>query len=318
MSSKTDISGETQYQFANARSQRAFIQKYWPLYLISIPGLLYFAIFKYIPLFGSSIAFQNYNIFKGISGSPWVGMVHFKRLFTYPEFMIILKNTLYIGMYDLIFAFPVPIILALLLNEIRFNGYKRLLQTVIYMPHFLSWVIVGGIVIGLLSPTTGIVNQVLGWFHIESIYFMGENSYIRSILIGSGIWKDSGWGTIIYLAAIAGIHPDLYEAAEIDGAGRFRQVISITLPSILPTITILLLLHIGHFMDFGFERVFLFLNPLNSENGEILDTYVYRAGLVDRQYSFTTAIGLFKSLVGLVLIIIGNTVSKKASGESLY
>ncbi|NQX58720.1 ABC transporter permease [Paenibacillus qinlingensis] len=318
MASKTDISGEKQFQFANARAQWAFVQKYWPLYVLSIPGLLYFALFKYIPLFGSSIAFQNYNIFKGVSGSPWVGMAHFKRLFTYPEFLIILKNTLLIGMYDLIFAFPVPIILALLLNEIRFNGYKRLVQTVIYMPHFLSWVIVGGIIIGLLSPTTGIVNQVMGWFHIESIYFMGESSYIRSILIGSGIWKDSGWGTIIYLAAIAGINPDLYEAAEIDGAGRFRQVMSITLPSILPTITILLLLQIGHFMDFGFERVYLFLNPLNSENGEILDTYVYRSGLIDRQYSFTTAIGLFKSFVGLALIMIGNTLSKKTSGESLY
>ncbi|MNI38211.1 putative multiple-sugar transport system permease YteP [compost metagenome] len=318
MASKTESAGQPQFHFGNARSKLSFVKKYWPLYLISIPGLIYFVIFKYIPLFGSVIAFQNYNIFKGVSGSPWVGLVHFKRLFLYPEFMNILKNTLLLGLYDLVFAFPIPIILALLLNEIRINGYKRVLQTVLYMPHFLSWVIVGGMIIGLLSPTTGIVNQVLEWFNIEPIYFLGENSYIRSILIGSSIWKDSGWGTIIYLAAIAGINPDLYEAAEIDGAGKLRQVLSITIPTILPTITILLLLHIGNFLDFGFERVFLFLNPLNSANGEILDTYVYRAGLVDRQYSFTTAIGLFKSVVGLFLIVLGNTISKKATGEGLY
>ncbi|OPH49046.1 protein lplB [Paenibacillus ferrarius] len=318
MASKTISAGQRQYRLANIRSQRAIIQKYWPLYVVSIPGLLYFAIFKYIPLFGSAIAFQNYNIFKGVTGSPWVGLVHFKRLFAYPEFLNILKNTMLIGLYDLIFAFPIPIVLALLLNEIRINRYKRVLQTVIYMPHFLSWVIVGGIIMGLLSPSTGLINQVLERFHLESIYFLGENSYIRSILIGTGIWKDSGWGTIIYLAAIAGINPDLYEAAEMDGAGRFRQVLSITIPSILPTITILLLLHIGHFLDFGFERVFLFLNPLNSENGEILDTYVYRAGLMDHQYSFTTAIGLFKSLVGLVLLMSGNMLSRKTTGEGLY
>jgi putative aldouronate transport system permease protein len=288
------------------------------LYLISIPGLVYFLIFKYIPMGGSMIAFQNYNIFKGITNSPWVGLEHFQRMFAYPEFMNILKNTLLLGFYDLVIAFPVPIVLALLLSEIRSTGFKRVVQTVVYMPHFLSWVIVGGILIGLLSPSTGVVNHILGWFNMEPIYFLGENSYIRTILISSGIWKDSGWGTIIYLAAIAGINPDLYEAAEIDGAGRFRQVMSITIPAIVPTIVILFLLHIGRFMDFGFERVFVFLNPLNSQNGEILDTYVYRAGLIDRQYSYTTAIGLFKSLVGLLLIGTGNALSKRTTGESLY
>ncbi|WNQ12789.1 ABC transporter permease subunit [Paenibacillus aurantius] len=318
MASKMDIAREGILTFNDSKAKRSFIMKHWPLYAISIPGLLYFIIFKYIPLFGSVIAFQDYNIFKGIRGSKWVGLEHFQRMFEYHEFLMILKNTLLIGLYDLVFAFPIPILLALLLNEIRFHGYKRVVQTVIYMPHFLSWVIVGGVVVALLSPSTGVVNHSLGWFGIEPIYFLGENSYIRTILIGSGIWKDSGWGTIIYLAAIAGINPDLYEAAEMDGAGKFRQVMAITVPSILPVITILFLLHIGRFLDFGFERVFVFLNSLNSENGEILDTYVYRAGLVDRQYSYTTAIGLFKSIVGLVLIVAGNSLSKKASGEGLY
>ena len=318
MASKIQASDRAGAAFSSRKARWVFVRKYFALYLISIPGIVFFLLFKYVPLLGSAIAFQDYNIFKGITESPWVGLEQFKRMFQYTEFLMILKNTLLIGLYDLVFAFPVPILLALLLNELRLATYKRIVQTVIYMPHFLSWVIVGGIVVGLLSPTTGFVNQILSSFGIEPIYFLGENSYIRSILIGSGIWKDSGWGTIIYLAAIAGINPDLYEAAQIDGANRLRQTFSITIPSIMPTIVILFLLHIGNFLDFGFERVFIFLNPLNSTNGEILDTYVYRAGLVDRQYSYTTAIGLFKSLVGLMLIVIGNTLSRKTTGDGLY
>lgn len=318
MASKIQPTDSIRVAFPHKKARWAFARKYYPLYLISIPGILFFIVFKYIPLMGSVIAFQDYNIFKGVTGSPWAGLAHFQRMFAYDEFLNILKNTLLIGLYDLCFAFPVPIVLALLLNELRSALYKRFVQTVIYMPHFLSWVIVGGIVVGLLSPTTGFVNHVLSLFGIDPIYFLGDNAYIRTILIGAGVWKDSGWGTIIYLAAIAGINPDIYEAAEIDGANRMRQTLSITIPAILPTITILFLLHIGNFLDFGFERVYILLNPLNSQNGEILDTYVYRAGLVDRQYSYTTAIGLFKSVVGFLLILIGNTFSKKATGEGLY
>ncbi|CAG7647830.1 ABC transporter permease [Paenibacillus allorhizosphaerae] len=318
MASKIQASDRARVGFGSKRARWVFVRKYFALYLISVPGIVFFLLFKYVPLLGSAIAFQDYNIFKGITESPWVGLDQFKRMFQYTEFLIILKNTLLIGLYDLVFAFPVPILLALLLNELRIATYKRIVQTVIYMPHFLSWVIVGGIVVGLLSPTTGFVNHILSSLGIEPIYFLGDNSYIRTILIGSGIWKDSGWGTIIYLAAIAGINPDLYEAAQIDGANRLRQTFSITIPSIMPTIVILFLLHIGNFLDFGFERVYIFLNPLNSTNGEILDTYVYRAGLVDRQYSYTTAIGLFKSLVGLLLIMIGNTLSRKTTGDGLY
>ncbi|MET3546837.1 ABC transporter permease [Paenibacillus cellulositrophicus] len=294
------------------------LRKYKALYLISLPGIIYFIVFKYLPLLGSVMAFQNYNIFKGFTGSPWVGLDQFRRMFTYPEFLRILENTVLIGFYDLIFAFPVPIIFALLLNELRKVVYKRILQTVVYLPHFLSWVIIGGIMIGILSPTTGIVNQVLNAFGLKSIYFLGEDSYIRSILVGTGIWKDSGWGTIVYLAALASVNPELYEAARIDGASRWRQTLSITIPAILPTITIMFLLHIGNFLDFGFERVFVFVNSLNESKGDILDTYIYRVGLIDQQYSYTTAIGLFKSVVGLVLVMIGNTLSKRASGEGLY
>ncbi|MBD2862652.1 MULTISPECIES: ABC transporter permease [Paenibacillus] len=295
-----------------------YMWKYRALYFISIPGIVYFFIFKYVPLFGSVIAFQDYNIFKGFTGSEWVGLKHFKTMFEHYDFLRILNNTILLGLYDLFIAFPAPIVLALLLNELRLVLYKRVLQTVVYMPHFLSWVIISGIAIGILSPSTGILNKALSLFGIDPIYFLGENSYIRTILIGSGIWRDTGYGTIIYLAALAGINPDLYEAAEVDGASRWRQTLSITLPSLLPTIMILFLLHIGKFLDLGFERVYVFLNPLNTENGEILDTYIYKVGLLSQQYSYTTAVGLFKSLVGLMLIVIGNVFSKKTTGESLY
>ncbi|GLI05148.1 protein lplB [Paenibacillus tyrfis] len=303
---------------SQARETWRLMKKYKAIYFLSLPSILYFVVFKYVPLMGSVMAFQNYNIFKGIAGSPWIGLENFQRMFAYDEFLRILKNTILIGFYDLIFAFPFPIVLALLLNEMRLLMYKRIIQTVVYMPHFLSWVIVGGIAIGILSPTTGVVNHVLGMFGIEPIYFLGEDSYIRSILVGSGMWKDSGWGTIVYLAALAGVNPEMYEAAVMDGASRWRQTISITIPTIMPTIVILFLLHIGHFLDFGFERVYVFLNSLNEGSGDIMDTYIYRVGLVGRQYSFTTAIGLFKSVVGLALIMLGNALSRKATGQGLY
>ncbi|MDK8191363.1 ABC transporter permease subunit [Paenibacillus sp. UMB7766-LJ446] len=295
-----------------------YLWRYRILYLLSLPGILYFFLFKYVPLFGSVIAFQNYNIFKGITGSDWVGLEHFQKMFSHYDFLRILNNTILLGLYDLVIAFPVPILLAILLNEVRMIVFKRLLQTIVYMPHFLSWVVISGIFMGIFSMDAGVVNKALGFLGMQPIYFLGEDSYIRSILIGSGIWRDSGYGTIIFLAAIAGINPDLYEAAEVDGAGRLKQIWSITLPSLLPTIMILLLLHIGKFLDLGFERVFVFLNPLNLESGEILDTYIYKAGLLSQQYSYTTAIGLFKSVVGLMLILLGNFFSKKTTGESLY
>jgi putative aldouronate transport system permease protein len=295
-----------------------YMWKYKALYLISLPGILFFLLFKYVPLMGSVIAFQNYNLFAGFRGSPWVGFEHFERMFAHYDFLRILGNTLLLGIYDIIFAFTAPIVLALLLNEVRLALYKKIVQTIIYAPHFLSWVIVSGIFVGILSPSSGVVNVIMGWFGIDPIYFLGEDSYIRSILVGSGLWRDVGWGTIIYLAALAGINPDLYEAAEMDGAGRWKQTLSITLPALLPVITILFLLKIGDFLDYGFERVFVFQNPLNLDNSEILDTYIYKAGLNQMQYSYATAIGLFKSVVGLTLLTVANSLSKKATGESLY
>ncbi|MGG1518857.1 ABC transporter permease subunit [Paenibacillus oryzisoli] len=307
-----------QDQTSRRRGFLAYYQRYKVLYLLSIPGIVYFLLFKYIPLSGSVMAFQDYSIFTGIWKSDWVGLANFRRMMEYADFWRILKNTMAIGVYTLVFAFPIPIVLALMMNELRNQLFKRFVQTAVYLPHFLSWIVVGGIVIEILNPTTGVVNSLLKLFGHEPIYFMGEDSFIRTIIVSSSIWRDAGWSTIIYLAAMSGINPDLYEAAQIDGATRWRQTLSITIPSILPTITILFLLQIGNFLDLGFERVFVFLNPLNNAHGDILDTYIYRVGLIQREYSYTTAIGLFKSVIGLVLIVSANMFSKKTTGEGLY
>ncbi len=257
-----------------------YMWKHKFIYLIALPGIIFFLVFKYIPMVGIVIAFQDYNIYNGIFGSEWVGLKHFLRMWEYPDFLRILKNTLLINFYDLLVAFTFPIIMALMLNEVRKLLVKRLIQTVVYMPHFLSWVIISGVFIGILSPSTGLINQFINFLGFESIYFLGEDSYIRSIIVGAGVWRDTGWGTIIYLAALAGINPQLYEAAEIDGANRWQQTLSITMPTLLPTIMLLFLLQIGNFLDFGFERVDVFLNPFNRVNGEIFDTYIYNVGLL--------------------------------------
>ncbi|NHN29884.1 sugar ABC transporter permease [Paenibacillus sp. S3N08] len=283
-----------------------------------LPGLIFFIVFKYIPLAGVVIAFQDYNVFNGIFGSKFVGFKHFYNLFTYPEFLRVLKNTVLISIYQIVLGFPAPIVLAMLMNEVRRIFFKRTVQTILYLPHFLSWVIVGGLVINFLSPSSGMMNDVLRWLGKEPVFFMQEPGYFRSIIVISGIWKEVGWGTIIYLAALAGINPELYEAAEVDGAGKLKQAISITLPSLLPTIMVLLLLRIGNVLDLGFEQVYMLLNPLVTETGEIIDTYIYRIGLLGGQYGYTTAIGLFKSLIGVILVVGANQLSKKTTGNSIY
>lgn len=287
------------------------------LWLLAAPGILHFLIFRYVPMFGNVIAFQDYSIFSGIMDSPWVGFKHFANMFTYAEFYNILRNTLVLSLYSIIFGFPAPLVLALLLNEIRKSWFKKPVQTLLYLPHFLSWVIVGSIFINLLS-IKGFLNTIFGWFGIGSIDFLTQPEYFRGILVSVGIWKEMGWGMIIYLAALSGINPNLYEAAMVDGAGRFRQMWSITLPSLMPAIVVLFLLRVGHVLDSNVEQVLIMLNPLVRDVGEVIDTYVYRVGLLGAQFSLTTAIGIFKSLVGLLLVVGLNTLSRKTTGESIY
>lgn len=287
------------------------------LLIIALPGLLHFLTFKYIPLLGNVIVFQNYDMFKGIWGSKWVGFDHFVTLFTYYDFLRILKNTLILSFYRLIFGFPAPLILAILLNEIRHMFFKRSIQTFLYFPHFLSWVIVGGIFIRLID-VNGIINDLISMLGLERISFLTESRYFRSIIVWAAIWKEVGWGMIIYLAAIAGINPNLYEAAVVDGANRWRQMWHITMPALLPAIVVLMLLHISNLLDTGVEEVLMFLNPLVRDVGEVLDTYVYRVGLLEARFSYTTAIGFFKSVVGLLLVMGVNTLARKTTGESIY
>lgn len=288
------------------------------LYVMLLPGVLYFLIFKYIPMFGLVIAFQDYKPFKGISGSDWVGLKHFTRLFSEPDFLNILTNTLLLFGMNLLFFFPVPIILALMLNEVRLSFFKKTFQTLVYLPHFMSWVIIVSISFVMLTSDGGIVNELLVYFGFEKINFLLSPEWFRPTYIIQVIWREAGWGTIIYLAAIASVDPGLYEAARMDGAGRLRQVWHITLPAIRSVIIILLILKIGDVLELGFEHVYLMLNSMNREVAEIIDTYVYTAGLRQGKFSYSTAIGLFKSLIGLVLVIAANKLAKKMGEEGVY
>lgn len=288
------------------------------LYVMLLPGVLYFIIFKYIPMFGIAIAFQDYKPFKGFGGSEWVGFKHFERLFTEPDFVNILTNTLLLFGMNLLFFFPIPIILALMLNEVRLSFFKRTFQTLVYLPHFMSWVIIVSISFVMLTSDGGIVNELLVYFGFEKIDFLLSPEWFRPTYIIQVIWREAGWGTIIYLAAIASVDPQLYEAARMDGAGRLRQVWHITLPAIRSVIVILLILKIGDVLELGFEHVYLLLNSMNREVAEIIDTYVYTAALKQGKFSYATAIGFFKSFIGLVLVMLANRLAKKMGEEGVY
>ncbi|MBB6732733.1 sugar ABC transporter permease [Cohnella sp. CBP 2801] len=287
------------------------------LYLFLLPGIAYFIIFKYLPMYGIIIAFQDYSPFLGIAGSEFVGLKHFVRFFTDDEFVRVFRNTILISLYKLVFGFPVPILLALMLNEVRIRWFNKTMQTLVYIPHFFSWVIFGGIVIQALSPT-GIVNAILHLFGMDPVLFLGHKEYFRSIVVISDILKESGWASIVYLAAIAGVDPTLYEAARMDGAKKWREIWHITLPGIRNTIIILLILRLGSVLELGVQQVFMLYNPLVYDVGDIIDTYVYRVGLTEQKYSFATAVGLFQSVVGLILIYISNGLSKRFGGGGLW
>lgn len=288
------------------------------MYFLLLPGVLYFVIFKYLPMAGLVMAFQDYKPHLGFLESPWVGLKHFERFFTEPQFWMLFRNTLLLAVYNLVFFFPLPIVLALMLNEVRKEMFKRFVQTIVYLPHFVSWVVAVGIFYVLFTTEGGVVNEFIARLGMEKIPFLLSEEWFRTMIVSQSIWKEAGWGTIIFLAALSGVDLQLYEAARMDGAGRWRQLWHITLPAIRSTIVILFILRLGSFLDTGFEHIFLMLNSMNREVGEVFDTYVYLKGLTQAQYSYSAAVGMFKSLVGLVLVIGANRLAKKMGEEGVY
>ncbi len=300
------------------RGSRFGLRKHMLLYLMILPGFLYFVVFKYFPMGGLVIAFQDYQPFQGILGSPWVGFKHFVRLFTEPTFFMLLRNTLVLFAMNIVFFFPLPILLALMLNEVRHKFFKNAIQTIIYIPHFMSWVIIVSITYVFLTVDGGVLNELLAAVGLPKISFLTSSEWLRTVYIGQIIWKELGWSTIIYLAAITVVDTQLYEAAEMDGAGRLRKTWHVTLPAIRPVIITLLILKIGSTLDLGFEHMYLLLNSLNREVAEIFDTYIYTAGLKNGQLSYSTTIGLFKGIVGLVLVMLSNRLAKKLGEDGVY
>jgi putative aldouronate transport system permease protein len=301
-------------------SQRfvASIAKNWQIYLMLAPMVIYFLIFAYRPMLGLTIAFKDFSLFKGIWGSPWVGLEHFRTLFDDPYFWRAVKNTVIISGLSLIFAFPAPIILALMFNELRHQGFKRMAQTIAYLPHFISIVIVAGIVVNFFAPS-GIVNLILMKLGAsEPTYFLTKPEWFRPIFIGSNIWKEAGFESIIYLAAIAGVSPSLYESAKVDGATRFQMMYLITLPCILPTILIMLIIRIGNLLEVSFEYVILLYQPATYETADVITTWIYRQGLQNNNYDVATAAGVFNAVVAFTLVITANRLSKRLSKTSLW
>ncbi|MFF2885928.1 ABC transporter permease [Paenibacillus sp. NPDC057967] len=289
------------------------------LYMMLIPVVLYFIIFHYKPMYGAIIAFKDFKPFLGIGDSPWVGFKHFEQFFESYYFLRILRNTLVISLYQLIFGFPAAIILALLLNELKNQIFKRFVQSVSYLPHFISLVVVCGMLIDFLQPD-GIINRFLMAVGAigEPINFMILPEWFRVIFVGSGIWQSVGWSSIIFLAALSGINPSLYEAAAVDGAGRWRQMLSITLPGIMPTIIILLIINIGNFMVVGFDKIILLYNSATYETADVIGSFVFRRGITEANYSFTAAVGLFNSVINFTLLVLVNQLAKKKADSSLW
>ncbi|MFC4807741.1 ABC transporter permease [Paenibacillus sp. GCM10023250] len=287
------------------------------IYMLILPTIAFFAVFTYAPFYGITLAFKDFKILSGILHSPWVGFEHFRSMFASEKFPELLRNTVVISLYRLIFGFPVPILFALLLNEVRQLWFKRSIQTITYFPHFLSWVVFGGIVYNFIGPS-GIINLLLVNAGLDKFNFTTNDEVFRTVIVVTAILKEFGWGAIIYLAALSGIDGQLYEAAKIDGAGKLRQIWHVTLPGIRPIIALLFCLQLAGILDAGFDQIFIFLNPAVYDVGDIIDTYVYRLGLLQSQFELATAVGLFKGVIGMVLIIAANTTIRRMGEKSLW
>ena len=298
------------------RLRRVWSNRY--LYLLLIPCVLYYAIFKYAPMYGLVIAFKEFKFSKGILGSPWVGLENFRYVFGLKDFYRVFGNAVMLNLLKLLIYFPIPILLSLALNEVPFLRYKRLAQTTIYLPYFISWVVIGGILVNLLSPSWGIVNTLIKSLGGEPVFFLGKDRYFRGIAVASHVWKTAGWDSIIYLAAVTAINPDLYEAATIDGASRLRRIWHVTLPGIRPTIVILLLLTVGKILDNGFEQISVIQNNSNLQVSQVFETYVYKQGLVSGRFSFAATVGLFSSSVGFILLVGANFIARLCGEEGIF
>lgn len=288
------------------------------LYLFLLPATAYLLIFSYGPMYGIQIAFKDFYAYLGIEGSPWVGWKHFENFFRSPRFSILLQNTLTLSFYSLLAGFPLPIILALLLNYTPKQGLKKFAQTASYAPHFISTVVLVGMLNVFFSPRSGFINTMLGWIGIDPIFFLGDPKWFKHMYVWSGVWQSTGWGSIIYLAALAGVSPELHEAAIIDGANKLQRIWNIDIPTIMPTMVILLVMNFGSIMNVGYEKVFLMQNDLNMSASEIISTYTYKIGLQGAQYSYSTAIGLFNNVVNFVMLVVVNRVARSLSGSSLW
>ena len=313
VSSQPAIIKTSQFKLA-----RKSFRRHWQLYLLVLPSVAYFIIFKYIPISNAVIAFKDYNVVQGIWGSEWIGTKNFQAFFENPVFWTLLQNTFFLSVYAIVVGFPIPIILALCLNEIRNGVFKRTVQMVTYAPYFISTVVMVSMIILILSPRLGIVNQAIRALGGTSTDFMGNADNFRNIYVWSDVWQTAGYAAVIYLAALAGIDPTLYEAAKVDGATRFQKIVHVDLPGIMPTATIILVLAVGNVMAVGFEKVFLLQNPLNLSNSEIISTYVYKTGLLNADYGIATAVGLFNSVINLILLLLVNTFVKRTSGNGLW
>ncbi|WP_282920813.1 ABC transporter permease [Ignavigranum ruoffiae] len=293
-------------------------QRYWQLYVLLAPAVIYFLIFHYGPMYGVQIAFKDYKPSLGILDSPWVGFKHFKRFFNSYYFSDLMRNTLQISLYELVVGFPMPIILALLFNELRNGFFKKFAQTVTYAPHFISTVVIVGMLVAFLSPSTGLLNHLSASLGFERVAFLEEASWFKTIYVFSGIWQNTGWNTIIYMAALSGVDPQLYEAASIDGASRWQKLIYINLPALIPTMVILLILNFGSIMAMGYEKILLMQNALNISESNVIATFTYKQGLLDGNYSYAAAIGLFNSAINAILLVVVNKFSRKLSRISLW
>ncbi len=309
--------GNTDKVFANETVMQS-LRRDWMLYAMLAPALIWFLVFLYQPLWGLQIAFKQFSAFKGIEASPWIGFTHFVTLYESDQFRSAVWNTLVISFYSLIIAAPIPILLALMINEVQSKGIRKAVQTSIYLPHFISVVVVAGIVVALLSPTTGLVNNALSALGFDRTYFLTRPEWFRTIFIGSGIWKEAGFDSIIYLAAIMGINPALYESAQIDGATRWQMIWRITLPSILPTIAVLMVIKLGHILEVGYEFIILLYQPTTYATGDVVSTYIYRLGLQGAKYDLAAAAGIFNAVVALVLVLGANKLSRKITRTGVF